>query len=741
MKNTFCIFVFILFSSIQLYSQINYNSPESAVFDAAYNRYLISNTGNGNVIARSMTGTLSYFNQGGSTSIRGITIFGNRLYAAGDEGILVYDLSNGQKVATYNIAGKIFPNDIVADAAGNVYVSDDPAHKIYKWTAATQTVSTFVTMGVSDNPNGLFYDQANNRLLAVFWTNNSPIKAVDLTSGAVTTVTTTTLSNLDGITRDILGNYYISAWTQGGVYKFNNAFTSGPTLVSSGHSGPADIFYDNQNNVLVIPNMNTNTITFMQMSTGTVVSPNGGENWAVGTTQNIQWTSTNITNVKIEYSTNNGTSWNIIAASTNAAAGTYSWLIPNTPSTNCLVQISDADYPNVKDQSNSTFTISPQASITVTQPNGGEVWQAGSTQNILWSSTGVADVKIEYSTNTGTSWNTIIAQTNAASGTYSWLIPNTTSTNCLVQISNAVNPTTKDQSNSTFTISQPASITVTKPNGGEIWFVGSNQNIQWTSSSVSNVKIEYSTNNGTSWTTIATQLSAAAGSYLWNIPNTPSLNCLVKISDAVNSLINDQSNSIFSIELQPALTVVKPNGGEIWDIGTKQNIQWTSINVAEIKIEYTTNNGSNWIEVVNRVSTSGGIYQWTIPNTPSTNCLVRVSSFADANVKDQSDNVFKIQIPVSVNDENISYEFQLYQNYPNPFNPETVISYQLPAYSFVTLIIYDPLGNEIEKIVNEMQAPGKHNVMWRQKNISSGVYYCRLISNNYSATKKMILLR
>jgi hypothetical protein len=121
--------------------------------------------------------------------------------------------------------------------------------------------------------------------------------------------------------------------------------------------------------------------------------------------------------------------------------------------------------------------------------------------------------------------------------------------------------------------------------------------------------------------------------------------------------------------------------------------------------------------------------------------LVRVSSFADANVKDQSDNVFKIQIPVSVNDENISYAFQLYQNYPNPFNPETVISYQLPAYSFVTLIIYDPLGNEIEKIVNEMQAPGKHNVIWRQKNISSGVYYCRLISNNYSATKKMILLR
>jgi len=87
--------------------------------------------------------------------------------------------------------------------------------------------------------------------------------------------------------------------------------------------------------------------------------------------------------------------------------------------------------------------------------------------------------------------------------------------------------------------------------------------------------------------------------------------------------------------------------------------------------------------------------------------------------------------------------FALEQNYPNPFNPETVISYQLAASSFVTLKVYDILGNEIASLVNEEQPAGTHQVKFSGKNrdFSSGIYFYQLRAGDFVQTKKMILLK
>ena len=120
--------------------------------------------------------------------------------------------------------------------------------------------------------------------------------------------------------------------------------------------------------------------------------------------------------------------------------------------------------------------------MTVTSPNGGEIWTIGSSQAIMWTTTGtVANVKIEYSTNNGTNWTTIIAST-ANTGTYTWTVPNAPSSDCLVRISEASSGTPTDTSNANFSIVVPSAITVTSPNGGESWVVGSSHNITWTSS-------------------------------------------------------------------------------------------------------------------------------------------------------------------------------------------------------------------------------------------------------------------
>jgi gluconolactonase len=85
--------------------------------------------------------------------------------------------------------------------------------------------------------------------------------------------------------------------------------------------------------------------------------------------------------------------------------------------------------------------------------------------------------------------------------------------------------------------------------------------------------------------------------------------------------------------------------------------------------------------------------------------------------------------------------FNLYANYPNPFNPETTISYQLAANSFVTVKVYDPLGREIAELVNENRAAGAYSVHWDATGFSSGTYFYQLRAEGIDETRKMILLR
>ena len=87
-------------------------------------------------------------------------------------------------------------------------------------------------------------------------------------------------------------------------------------------------------------------------------------------------------------------------------------------------------------------------------------------------------------------------------------------------------------------------------------------------------------------------------------------------------------------------------------------------------------------------------------------------------------------------------EFSLEQNYPNPFNPSTTISYQLPVNSFVSLKVYDIIGNEIATLVNEEKLAGKYEVEFSTVvGYASGVYYYTLKAGKFIQSKKMILLK
>ncbi len=95
-------------------------------------------------------------------------------------------------------------------------------------------------------------------------------------------------------------------------------------------------------------------------------------------------------------------------------------------------------------------------------------------------------------------------------------------------------------------------------------------------------------------------------------------------------------------------------------------------------------------------------------------------------------------------DEEISgspSDYVLSQNYPNPFNPSTTIRYTIPKAGFVTLKVYNALGEEIEMLVSEKQATGEHTVRWNPAGLPSGVYFYRLQAEEFAETRKLALVK
>ena len=295
--------------------------------------------------------------------------------------------------------------------------------------------------------------------------------------------------------------------------------------------------------------------------------------------------------------------------------------------------------------------------ITVTSPNGGDTWQAGTNGTIRWTYTGNPGsyVRIDLLKN-GSINSTITTSAPVGangSGSYNWAIPSaqTVGTDYAIRITSTSNGSFTDTSDSTFTILGP-SITVTSPNGGETWQAGSTQTIKWSSTGGvgSYVKIELL--NGGTATTITSSTLTSMGSYSWTIPLTQAQgsNYMIRISDSNNSATQDTSNASFTIQGAPAagITVTSPNGGETWQRRATKTILWTYRGNAGyyVKIELLKNGVlKNTVTTRTSIGKGGsGSYSWRIPSnqTTGTDYKIRITSTSNSSMTDSSDNNFGI---------------------------------------------------------------------------------------------------
>ncbi|MBN1541265.1 hypothetical protein JW992_03895, partial [candidate division KSB1 bacterium] len=369
----------------------------------------------------------------------------------------------------------------------------------------------------------------------------------------------------------------------------------------------------------------------------------------------ITWESYNISSVvTIDASFDHLNSFPLLIAQSTPNDGAFIWNVPaNLNYEIAYIRITsgssagscpmDANYQQF-------YLVDPKPELNVLQPNGGEKWVAGSTEQISWASEFYSGtVNIDFSTDNGATW-TQIAAAQPAGGTLDWTIPNTPSTTCWVRAYNSGGGAPSDTSDAAFEIVAPPqpdeTLTVIAPNGGENLTGGNSFAIQWEAENLSDpVNIDVSIDNGTTWSTIATGQSPT-GSYAWTVPTLNVDNAWVRVYEPTDSVPADTSDASFSIvtggPLSESITVVYPNGGETLQIGSTIDIQWQSENFSgTVDVAVSLDNGATWSTIATAQPAIGSV-AWSVPDISTQLGWVKVFDTADEDPIDLSDAPFAI---------------------------------------------------------------------------------------------------
>lgn len=302
--------------------------------------------------------------------------------------------------------------------------------------------------------------------------------------------------------------------------------------------------------------------------------------------------------------------------------------------------------------------------ITVTSPDGGESWEAGSSRTIHWTYRGDPGTEVNLELLKGGVTHSVITSStpigSRATGSYAWTIPRDQApgNDYQVKVTSATNPQHSDTSNSRFTVTAAVTgITVTGPDGGERLQVGTAKTIQWTyhGNAGPTVRIEL-LKGGALNKTVDTGIPVGVGgtgSYNWIVPlsQTAGEDYRIKVTSEVNGAFSDTSNADFAIT--PGIAVTSPNGGESWGAGSAQTISWKYMGNPgdSLKIELLKAGALNsTISAGTPIGNDGsGSYTWAIPadQPPASDYRIRVASASDSQCTDTSDNNFTV-IPVSI---------------------------------------------------------------------------------------------
>ena len=182
------------------------------------------------------------------------------------------------------------------------------------------------------------------------------------------------------------------------------------------------------------------------------------------------------------------------------------------------------------------------------------------------------------------------------------------------------------------------------------------------------------------------------------------------------------------------------NGGASWDVQVNPSFNhlrsvfflnanegWTVGDNG--RILHTTNGGTDW-----NIEASGLTSEFLTG--------VHFTSSINGYVVGEGETILKFgELTAVENEKDLVTGFSLSQNYPNPFNPITNIEFRIANFEFVSLKVYDVLGNEVAVLINEEKPAEKYEVEFNGNDLTSGIYFYQLRSGDYVQTKKMLLIK
>jgi len=362
-----------------------------------------------------------------------------------------------------------------------------------------------------------------------------------------------------------------------------------------------------------------------------------------GMPYNITWSSQNLSSLSIDYTVNNGLTWNTLIENIPATPASYSWSVPDSVSNQCRIRIRKANDPGCYDISDNAFTI---CKVTVLSPNGGEVltgdYSGINKHLITWDAPYVTNLILYYSINNGSTWTTI-ATVAANLGQYLWTIPALESANCRIKASHANASYISDMSNAVFTLRVPAKLF--NCNGGGYVNNNTSYRVRWQRIDISPDKlvfIESSPNNST-WTRInANAIPITLNEHTFFLALGTSSQIWFRMLESDTSRIVAKSSAAMTVT-EKQLRLIAPSAGIALGIESYFTISWTSDGCTNLNISYTANFGTTWIPIASNIPASQMNYVWQIPNTPSSQCRIRLQDTTYSYMNIESDNEFTIQ--------------------------------------------------------------------------------------------------
>jgi hypothetical protein len=160
-----------------------------------------------------------------------------------------------------------------------------------------------------------------------------------------------------------------------------------------------------------------------------------------------------------------------------------------------------------------------------------------------------------------------------------------------------------------------------------------------------------------------------------------------------------------------------------------------------VTIKYSPTGTQNWIETYSGEITNNGDYSQDLIIDTNLNVYVTGNSPNLFNGRDAVTIKYSQPNGVQQISSITPVRYDLSQNYPNPFNPNTKFRFEMPKAETVKITVYDILGREVEKLLNENVKPGSYKVNWDAGNYSSGIYFYSLVAGSYREIKKAVLIK